>query len=217
MSIYTGAGDGGKTSLLSGERVSKADLRVEAYGEVDELNAVLGVLIAGLDGAHAALIPELQRIQTDLFAAGAWLSVTSDAPIVERLVPFTAEHSARLERAIDRMEAELPRLRAFVLPGGHPSAAWAHLARTVCRRAERHIVRLIEARAEYEGDSYPESIGTEQGLAAPKGLAQKARTLQDRHYRQIVIYINRLSDYLFVLARYLNQLAGTPDLEWRSQ
>lgn len=187
MSIYTGAGDNGKTSLLSGERVSKADLRVEAYGEVDELNATLGALSASLSDAHAALIPELQHIQADLFIVGAWLSAAPDSPAIERLDPLTGEHSARIEQAIDRMEAELPRQTAFILPGGHPSAAWAHVARTVCRRTERHIVRLIEARAEYEGEPY----------------------------RQVVIYMNRLSDYLFVLARYLNKLVSTSDLEWR--
>ncbi|MBN1935489.1 MAG: cob(I)yrinic acid a,c-diamide adenosyltransferase [Anaerolineae bacterium] len=189
MSIYTGTGDKGKTSLLSGERVSKADLRVEAYGDVDELNATLGALIASLSGSHAAPAPELQRIQADLFTIGAWLAATPGSPAAEMLVPLTPEYSRRIEKDIDRLEAELPRLTAFILPGGHPSAAWAHVARTVCRRAERHIVRLIEAANEYDIEPY----------------------------RQIVIYLNRLSDELFVLARYLNKLAHIPDLEWRPQ
>ena len=117
MKIYTGGGDRGKTSLFSGERVNKSDLRVEAYGDVDELASLLGAL-------------------------GAWLAVTPGSPASSELPSISQEHAKGLEAAIDRMEQELPALKDFILPGGHVSAAWAHVARAVCRRAERHVVRL---------------------------------------------------------------------------
>lgn len=187
MKIYTRSGDQGHTGLLSGERVSKSDLRVEACGSVDELNAILGVLIADLSDDQSTLASELQQIQSDLFIVGGWLSATPNSSAVERLRPLTAQHVERLEQSIDRMQAELPSLTVFILPGGHRSAAWAHWARTVCRRAERRIVSLTETAEGYQ--------------CAP--------------YRQLVAYINRLADYLFVLARTLNRLAGIADVEWR--
>jgi len=186
MKVYTRTGDQGWTSLLSGERVSKADFRVEACGSVDELDAFLGVLAAELDDNQATLRTELQQIQSDLFTVGGWLSATPGTPVTAKLEPLTAQRIAWLEHAIDRMGIELSPLTTFILPGGHPSAAWAHVARTVCRRVERQIVRLTEEMAEYNDDPY----------------------------RRIIVYINRLSDYLFLLARTLNRLAHVADVEW---
>ncbi|MCG6944037.1 MAG: cob(I)yrinic acid a,c-diamide adenosyltransferase [Deltaproteobacteria bacterium] len=188
MKIYTGGGDRGKTSLFSGERVNKSDLRVEAYGDVDELNSALGALVAFLPSGEAALAEELQRIQSDLLHVGAWLAVTPGSPASSELPSITEEHAQGLETAIDKMEQELPTLKDFLLPGGHVSAAWAHVARAVCRRAERHVVRLLAGNDEDE------------------------TSLQ---LRGVVTYLNRLSDYLFVLARYCNKVQGQPDTIWR--
>ncbi|UCF01647.1 MAG: cob(I)yrinic acid a,c-diamide adenosyltransferase [Deltaproteobacteria bacterium] len=188
MKIYTGGGDRGKTSLFSGERVNKSDLRVEAYGDVDELNSLLGALVAFLPLGEATLSGEIQRIQSDLLHVGAWLAVTPGSPASSELQSITQEHSKGLEMAIDRLEQELPALKDFLLPGGHVSAAWAHVARAVCRRAERHVVRLLA------------------------GTDEDETSLQ---LRGVITYLNRLSDYLFVLARYCNKIQGQPDRLWR--
>jgi cob(I)alamin adenosyltransferase len=177
MKIYTGGGDRGKTSLFSGERVNKSDLRVEAYGDVDELNSLLGTLSG-----------EIQRIQSDLLHIGAWLAVTPGSPASQELQDISREQTKGLEATIDRLEEELPALKDFLLPGGHVSAAWAHVARAVCRRAERHVVRLLA------------------------GTAEDETSLQ---LRGVVTYLNRLSDYLFVLARYCNKIQGQPDTIWK--
>ncbi len=187
MRIYTGGGDRGKTSLFSGERVSKDDQRVEAYGDVDELNSVLGILAAYLHELQGELAQEIEQIQSDLLHVGAWLATTPASPSVQVLQEIAGRHQA-LEAAIDRMDQELPALTGFVLPGGHLTAGWAHVARTVCRRAERHVVRLLD--------------GADEGKAATQ-------------LREAVVYLNRLSDYLFVLARYCNRLVGTPDALWQ--
>jgi len=177
--IYTKTGDGGDTGLGDGTRVAKDHPRVEAYGQVDELNAVLGLLAAyAPDAPDAAL---LRVVQNDLFDVGADLCV----PAVEGEQPgaclrVTAAQAERLERAIDRLNDGLQPLRSFILPGGTPAAAWLHLARTVCRRAERAVVAL-------------------------------ART--DPVNPQVVIYLNRLSDYLFVVGRVAND-GGTGDVLW---
>jgi cob(I)alamin adenosyltransferase len=189
MKIYTGSGDRGKTSLFSGERVGKDNDRIEAYGDLDELNAVLGALCTGLPETPPDQRAELQAIQADLFRIGAWLATTPGAPETESLPPLHPGRSVWLEGAIDRMEEDLPPLTAFILPGGHPSAAWAHVARTVCRRVERRVVRLA-------GDS--PSGETE----APLGRA--------------MIYLNRLSDYLFVFARHCNRRHGIADTPWKA-
>lgn len=145
MKIYTKTGDRGETGLIDGSRVAKDHLRVASYGEVDELNAVLGVA-----RAHAASHPELDallhEIQKDLFALGAQLA-DPKAMVGERRAKaaVTEAHVERLEKAIDEREAALPLLRAFVLPGGTPLGAFLHLARTVCRRAERGVVALARA------------------------------------------------------------------------
>ncbi len=186
MKVATGSGDGGRTSLFSGERVLKDDARLEASGDLDELNAVIGGLVAALPAEAAACAPELRAVQSDLFPIGAWLSAGDSPPAAALLPGLDPEGTARLERAIARMEAELPELRSFLLPGGCPAAAWAHLARTVCRRAERRLVRL----------------GRES--ASPPAWRREA-----------LRYLNRLSDYFFVLARTLNRLAGVEETPWR--
>ncbi len=142
MKIYTRTGDGGGTALFGGARVSKADARVAAYGDVDELNACLGTVCAegGLGGDIAGLIEQLQK---DLFAIGARLADPAEK-IAERVtkVAVTDADVRRLEEWIDRLEAELPPLRRFILPGGNRAGALLHVSRTVCRRAERAIVFL---------------------------------------------------------------------------
>jgi len=188
LKIYTGAGDRGKTSLFSGERVPKDNARIEAYGDVDELNSVIGALIASLPEPLAYVRAELEDIQADLFHIGAWLATTPGAPAASQLQPFGPERASALERSIDHMDEGLPALKGFILPGGHASAAWAHIARTVCRRTERRAV----------------------GLSA--GGARAAPTEQ---LSRAIVYLNRLSDYFFVLARHINRTRGIEDSLWK--
>ena len=188
MKIYTGAGDKGMTSLFSGERVAKNHLRVEANGDLDELNSFLGALAAVLEEARPALVEEIRSIQSHLFSMGAWLATTPDSPSLALLEEMTTEPIRVLESAIDKMEKELPELKGFILPGGHMTGASAHVARTVCRRAERRVVRLVDK-------------------------AEGGRS--DEQFLKIVAYLNRLSDYLFELARYCNRLANVPDVLWK--
>lgn len=181
MKVYTQTGDRGKTSLLSGERVAKSHVRVETYGDIDELNSLLGTLIADMSQEiHDELMGQLQRIQSDLFSIGAHLAATPDSSTTGEPIDIDKETISGLERAIDRMDKELPALTGFILPGGCKTAACAHVARTVCRRAERHIVGLLDD--------------------------------TDEENTTVIAYINRLSDYLFVLSRYCNHLAGIPDV-----
>ena len=188
MKIYTGTGDRGKTSLFSGERISKADARIDAYGDLDELNSLLGALAAHLS-AQEMLVAELQQIQSDLFHAGAWLATRPNAPSIDSLQEISPQQIEFLENAIDRLEKGLPVLKAFILPGGHITAAWTHVARTVCRRCERKVVWFINK-------------------------SMKGKTAKP--YQQLLIYLNRLSDYLFVLARKCNHIHGVSDKPWRS-
>lgn len=188
MKIYTGTGDKGKTSLFSGERVLKSSPRIEAYGDLDELNSVMGAVVAAMDDEHQDRIDELQGIQAQLLSVGAWLATTPGSASTRFLKPFTDEPAKRLETAIDRMNASLPELKAFVLPGGHLSASLAHMARCVCRRTERRVIALVES-SEEDHD--------------PAGTMQ-----------QILVFLNRLSDYLFVLARTCNYLHGGQDVLW---
>lgn len=189
MKIYTKSGDKGKTSLFSGERVSKANSRVEAYGDVDELNSVLGALIASLSADNPQISRAVEQVQRDLFCVGGRLATTPDSPAFEDLPDLDDEAVKRLENEIDGMEETLSPLRGFILPGGHPSACWAHVARTVCRRAERRLVAVLEAREADPEEDGPAQMGT---------------------------YLNRLSDYLFVLARYCNHINGVEDTLWES-
>jgi cob(I)alamin adenosyltransferase len=189
MKVYTQTGDGGKTSLLSGERVAKCDARIQAYGEIDELNSVVGALIAALAPDTDSARHELEQIQSELFHAGAWLAATPGAEVRGHLSAITVEHTRRIERWIDAMDEQLPELKRFVLPGGGGAAAWAHIARTVCRRAERGILLLVEA--------------------------ERRSGAEDGGIDAVVAYVNRLSDYFFVLARWLNHRSGRGDAVWQ--
>jgi cob(I)alamin adenosyltransferase len=175
--IYTRSGDQGETGLGDGTRLPKDHPRVAAYGSVDELNAVLGLLLTQ-SPAEAEL---LRSIQNDLFDVGADLCVPQTSPQSEGRLRLQAEQATRLEKAIDRLNEALAPLDSFVLPGGTPAAAWCHLARTVCRRAERDVVTLARA----------EPVNP-----------------------QVVVYLNRLSDLLFVLARVYNN-NGQGDVLWQ--
>ena len=177
MRIYTRSGDDGSTALANGRRVSKAALRVDAYGQVDELNSAIGVLVAMLAPEPAPA--ELTRAQDALFHVGAFLA----DPAGKHHAPADLLHAGWLERWIDQMESELAPLRNFILPGGSRAAAFAHLARAVCRRAERQVVALHEA----------------------------GETSVD----EVLPLLNRLSDALFVCARWLNHRAGATDVVWR--
>lgn len=176
MKIYTRTGDKGETGLFGGERVSKDALRVQAYGGVDELNAVLGV------ARTFALDPDLdaavERIQNELFVLGADLATPGEAKYIPRMdeAPVT-----RMEQEIDQFEHELEPLKNFILPGGTPAAAYLHLARTVCRRAERGVVTLHN---------------------------------QEPINQAALHYLNRLSDWLFTLARLANARRGISDVPW---
>ena len=130
MKIYTRTGDEGSTGLFGGPRVSKDDDRIEAYGDVDELNSVIGALIAALGEDDELVTDELTRIQSDLFAIGAWLATSPESSAAGNLTPLTSAPAALLEDAVDRIDAGLAPLMQFILPGGHPTAAWAHISPT---------------------------------------------------------------------------------------
>ena len=181
MKIYTRAGDTGSTGLFGGERVPKCHPRLMAYGTLDELNSILGVLILNLApylGAHGPL----ELIQRDLFALGAVLATppSKSGNLEQRLTRPTWPVEA-MEADIDRLTALAPPMTHFVLPGGCPGSAYGHLARTVCRRAEREVVELTGA----------EPVPGE-----------------------VIIYLNRLSDWLFALSRAANAQAGVEDVKW---
>ncbi|MFN2566383.1 MAG: cob(I)yrinic acid a,c-diamide adenosyltransferase [Gemmatimonadaceae bacterium] len=181
MKIYTKTGDAGTTGLFGGGRVGKDHPRVEAYGDVDELNAALGVARAAepIPRVDEVLVP----IQRDLFAIGALLATPDREKMRQHLEKARVDEDrvAELEHAIDDADRELDPLRSFVLPGGTPKAAALHVARTVCRRAERRVVRL----------------------QADEEIPQV-----------VVIYLNRLSDLLFTLARLANRRAGAGEVTW---
>lgn len=184
--IYTRTGDKGKTSLIGGARVSKSNLRLEAYGTVDELNSFLGQLVAELgrelkSPEFSSLKTELEEIQSDLFNLGSRLAC-EDAKLREGLPGVDAKHIEHFEKRMDEFSASLTPLKNFILPGGTPAASIAHVARTVCRRAERDCVALLES----------------------------GETVED----EVIKYVNRLSDYLFVLARYINKLGGSSETLW---
>lgn len=178
MKIYTRKGDTGETSLFGGDRVSKSSDRIEAYGTVDELNSVIGL------AASHGLSPKTQKlsrkVQEFLFVLGADLATPPSAKT--RINRIVSEDVQFLENAIDDMEEELEPLKNFILPGGSKAGATFHLARTVCRRAERAVVDCSEN----------------------EDISETAIT-----------FMNRLSDFLFVLARYENKQAGTPEETWK--
>lgn len=179
--IYTRTGDKGTTSLFGGDRVEKNHPRIDAYGTVDETNSFVGMALAHLadQPGEEKLSPLLERLQRELFVLGADLATPTDAkPVVPRI---SADHVEQLEREIDAFQTDLPELKNFILPGGTPAGATLHIARTVCRRAER---RAVEA-------------------SAAKDVNEQA-----------VIYLNRLSDLFFVLARWANHQAEAPETTW---
>jgi len=179
--IYTKTGDKGKTSLIGGTKVSKAHLRIEAYGTVDELNSYIGLcgdLLTIEESNHL-----LKEIQDRLFTIGSALACDPEKEPKMKIPDLKEEDILGLENSIDKMNEELSPMRSFILPGGHPSISHLHVARCICRRAERSCVRLEE-------ESHPiEPI--------------------------ILKYLNRLSDYLFVLARYAGFKLGIEDIPWK--
>ena len=179
MKIYTKTGDKGQTSLIGGTRVAKNSVRVEAYGTVDELNSYLG-LIRSFPIAPE-LTDQLIVIQNILFSVGGNLATDTSVKEVRSGLVVTDEDIAFLERAMDRMDETLPAMTHFILPGGEQASSFAHIARTVCRRAER---RVLDVAAQYDVDE------------------------------RVIRYINRLSDYLFVLARKIAFDAGAEELKW---
>jgi cob(I)alamin adenosyltransferase len=189
VKAYTGGGDRGRTSLLSGERVAKSHVRIEACGDVDELNCTIGALLAVLPAEDLGLRGELIEVQSDLFRLGARLATAPGSTATALLPPFGPQHRQRIEAAIDRLEAQLPPLQGFILPGGHPTAAWAHLSRTVCRRAERRVVQC----------------SLESSESAPEEAMSDA-----------IAYLNRLSSFLFTAARLCNKAHGVTERTWRT-
>jgi cob(I)alamin adenosyltransferase len=181
LKIYTRTGDAGTTGLFGGERVPKSHPRLVAYGTLDELNSLLGVLALQLDPALAAGVP-IQLIQRDLFALGAVLATPPDkANQLGRRLTHPTWPIADMEADIDRLTGLTGPMTHFVLPGGCPGSAYGHLARTVCRRAEREVVELTGA----------EPVPAE-----------------------LIVYLNRLSDWLFALSRAANAVAGIEDVKW---
>ena len=173
MKIYTKTGDRGQTGLIGGQRVSKASARIEAYGTVDELNAALGVAASQPDAQ--AIVERLWRLQSDLHLVCADLAAPAQAAQTPRVMP---SHVAYLEELCDDLEAQLPPLQQFILPGGTAAGAHLHLARTVARRAERRVIELAQA----------EPFNSE-----------------------VIRYLNRLSDLLFLMARQINQQQNVPE------
>lgn len=188
MKIYTKTGDEGTTGLFAGPRVFKDDPRICAYGSVDELNASLGVVqsclpseLAGGKVCTHSLSQIISEVQSDLFCIGAELATPDPDATGMRLLGV--QRTEQLESWIDAVELELSPLNAFILPGGCPSSALLHLARTVCRRAEREVVGLC-------------------------------RQIEAANYDQVVVYLNRLGDFLFVLARLSNLRSGQSESQW---
>lgn len=179
MKIYTKTGDKGDTSLFGGQRVPKDALRIEAYGTVDELNSVIGIVRA--DNSDQEIDGILEQVQNELFELGADLA-TPRSVEKRQINRIEMKDVQVLEKILDGLQEHLKSLRSFILPGGSPVAARVHFARTVCRRAERAVVRL----------SRNEDIGEE-----------------------VITYLNRLSDLLFVLARYANHKANIAEVKWR--
>ncbi len=181
--IYTKTGDKGKTSLIGGAKVPKSDARIEAYGTVDELNAYIGLVSDLLNAGEKAPTELLKEIQDRLFTVGSALACDPDKEPKLKVPDLKESDIALLEQTIDEMNAQMPPLKYFILPGGHPAVSTAHIARTVCRRAERNAVRLQETGAFVEP--------------------------------MVIKYLNRLSDYLFVLARFTAFEWNLPEITWR--
>ncbi len=179
MKIYTRTGDTGTTGLIGGSRVKKFDLRLEAYGTVDELNSFLGVVRSLQTDGHADEM--LEKIQNKLFVIGAHLATEDSITLIKKHIPVVEADILLLENEMDEMNEQLPELRNFILPGGCQAASFCHVARTVCRRAERLIV----------------------------GLAEKVEVDPN-----LIVYMNRLSDYLFVLSRKVSMDQKAAEILW---
>lgn len=180
MKIYTKKGDSGETHLFGGKKVWKDDLRINAYGSVDELNAILGIAVTEINDKELTSI--LQSIQSELFTLGADLAAPKEIGNGTYIPRVDENYYKRLEVTIDKYENELPVLKNFILPGGSKGASLLHTARTVCRRAERNVVSLAK----------DEEVGYD-----------------------IIVYLNRLSDLLFVLSRVVNHRNGIEDIIWQ--
>lgn len=178
MKIYTKSGDKGKTSLLGGKRVSKDDIRIEAYGTVDELNSILGVCRSM--NPPDEINESLEILQKHLFILGADLA-SPQGKSIKSSKRISSEHVQFIEQQIDKIESYLPPLKNFIIPGGHPLAGTLHIARSVCRRAERRVVHLSHQR---------------------------------KVNKVTIQYLNRLSDLLFVFARWVNVLNKIPERKW---
>lgn len=194
--VYTRTGDQGTTSLFGGARVMKSHPRLEAYGTLDELNSVVGLLIADIEGEKwsnssaleaGRLATELHAVQESLFVLGSHLA-TEDEAMRSKLPTLKPEAVKELEAAMDRMSTDLAPLKHFILPGGTRAASTAHLARTIARRAERAIVAMMNA---------------------------DTKTPAQEPVVEIVRHVNRLNDYFFVLARHLNRLANQEERVWK--
>ena len=181
MKIYTKQGDGGFTRLADGKGLSKSDFRLEAIGDLDELNSHLGLLVCKVDSELAS---KLQAIQSSLFVLGA--HVASDSKeVLGNMELISLQDIVALENNIDALDAQLAPMRFFILPGGHETIAMAQIARTVCRRAERSLIRWVQA-------------------------------AEHTDYEIAMAYMNRLSDYLFMVCRFLHHSLGIPEIPWNS-
>ncbi len=181
MKIYTKTGDKGNTSLIGGTKVLKSDLRIEAYGTVDELNSFVGLCRDLVDDENSKKI--LIEIQDRLFTIGSSLACDPEKETKMKIPDLKEDDVSLLEKEIDRMNETLPEMKSFILPGGHLTVSYLHITRCVCRRAERNCVRL------------------QQEL--------------NEHNSLIIKYLNRLSDYLFVLARYVAHLLNVNEVTWK--
>lgn len=180
MKIYTRTGDKGTTSLVDGSRAEKDNVRIEAYGEIDELSSALGLLASSKE-CPEEIKDEIRHVQHVMFEIGGYLAT----PVKDGEKPglgFLGEETGKLEGWIDSIDERVPKIRQFILPGGSEESARCHLARTICRRAERRIITLMK-------ESYVDPL--------------------------VAAYINRLSDYLFIAARYLNFITGVSEITWQ--
>ncbi|MGM0588325.1 MAG: cob(I)yrinic acid a,c-diamide adenosyltransferase [Bacteroidota bacterium] len=181
MKIYTKTGDSGETSLFGGGRVYKSHLRIQSYGTVDELNSLIG--LSRSEELQSETESVLEELQTDLFVLGADLATPADSKAQTQRIQ--AEDVEKLEQWIDRFDDEIPPLKHFILPGGTPGASHLHVARTVCRRAERYCVEAKQQGEDISGEA--------------------------------IKFLNRLSDFLFVLARYENLANGIDEKQWKPE
>jgi cob(I)alamin adenosyltransferase len=181
MKIYTKAGDQGKTSLIGGTRVPKSHIRIESYGTVDELNSFIGLLSDLVEDTK--IKTDLKEIQDRLFTVGSSLACDPEKESALRIPDLKEEDITGLELAMDKMNEVLAPMKSFIIPGGHQAISTAHIARCVCRRAERLCVHMQEE------DLFVETL--------------------------VIKYLNRLSDYLFTLARYIGHLNGVEDIPWK--